>query len=220
VKLNSINTANHSICLVIMLSFLMSACTPSQKITGSWVNREALPKGPYKSIFVAAITQNSSAKYIVEDQLSKLLTSRGKKVVKSNDIFPPDLSDSPLITRDQLANAIKRTGCEAVFVIALMDTKTEERYHQGTSYDPMSHYDYYRSYYGYYSYRYPQVYEPGYYTTDKTYFLETNFYDVATDQLLWSIQSNAYNPSDLESMFKTYSGLIIAQLKKEQLITK
>jgi hypothetical protein len=218
VKFNSINCVNHSIYLLILLSSIFSTCTPSQKITGSWVNREALPKGPYKSIFVAAVTQNSSAQYIVEDQLSKLLASRGKKVVRSNDIFPPGIAGSG-ITRDQLVSAIKRTGCEAIFVIALLDTKTEERYQPGTTYDPM-HYGYYGSYYGYYSYRYPQVYTPGYYTTDKTYFLETNFYDVTTDQLLWSIQSNAYNPSDLESMFKTYSGLILAQLKKEGLITQ
>jgi len=210
----------YSLYVVFLMSVILSACTPSQKITTSWVNREALPKGPYKSIFVVAITQNNSAKYIVEDQLSKLLTSRGKRVIKANDIFPPGLKDSPNITKDLLVNAIKRTGCEAIFVISLLDTKTEERYHQGTSYDPMSHYDYYRSYYGYYSYRYPEVYQPGYYTTDKTYFLETNFYDIASDQLLWSIQSNAYNPNDLESMFKTYSGLIIAQLKKEGLISE
>jgi len=218
VKFKSINGINHSVYLFAVLSSILSACTPSQKITTSWVNREALPMGPYKSIFVVAITQNNSAQYIVEDQLSKLLTSRGKKVVRSNDIFPPGIAGNGEISKEVLVNAIKRTGCEAIFVIALLDIKTDERYHEGTYYDPMSHYDYYRSYYGYYSYRYPQVYEPGYYTTDKTYFLETNFYDVATDQLLWSIQSNAYNPSDLESMFKTYSGLILAQLKKEGLI--
>ena len=219
-KFNSIKSANVSIYLLIVLSAMLSACTPSQKITTSWVNREALPKGPYKSIFVVAITQSNPAQYIVEDQLSKLLKSRGKKVVRSNDIFPPGIAGSGEISKEVLVNAIKRTGCEAIFVIALLDIKTEERYNEGTYYDPMSHYDYYRSYYGYYSYRYPQVYEPGYYTTDKTFFLETNFYDVATDQLLWSIQSNAYNPSDLESMFKTYSGLILAQLKKEKLITE
>jgi hypothetical protein len=218
VKYTLVSHVKFSIYGVIVFSALLSACTPSQKITTSWVNREALPKGPYKKIFVVAITQNNSAKYIVEDQLSKLISSRGQKVVKANDIFPPGLRDSPTITKDLLVNAIKRTGCDAIFIVALMDVKTEERYHQGTYYDPMSHFDYYRSYYGYYSYRYPQVYEPGYYTTDKTYFLETNFYDVATDQLLWSIQSNAYNPSDLESMFKGYSSILLAQLKKEGLI--
>ncbi|MCD4711191.1 MAG: hypothetical protein K8R52_10115, partial [Bacteroidales bacterium] len=67
---------------------------------------------------------------------------------------------------------------------------------------------------------YPQVYSPGYYTTDKTYYIETNFYDLEEDQLLWSIQSEASNPSSLDSWFDRYAYDLITELKKEGLITK
>ncbi len=118
-----------------------------------------------------------------------------------------------------MAEAIGRTGCDAVFVIAVLDVQSVETYNPGSAYYPMS-YGMYGSYYGYYNHYYPQVYSPGYYSTDKTYYIETNFYDVASDQLLFSIQSEAYNPSSLDSWFKEYSYNLIKELKSEGLIEK
>jgi hypothetical protein len=62
------------------------------------------------------------------------------------------------------------------------------------------------------------VYSPGYYTTDKTYYIETNFYDLEEDLLLWSIQSEAYNPSSLDSWFDEYSFNLLNELAREGLI--
>jgi hypothetical protein len=81
-------------------------------------------------------------------------------------------------------------------------------------------YGMYGSYYGYYNYYSPQVYSPGYYSSDKTYYIESNFYDLASDELLWSIQSEAYNPTSLESWFKEYSYQLLNELRAEKLITK
>jgi hypothetical protein len=208
-----------TIFLMLLLAMTMSACGPSQQITGSWVNHEALPKGPYKSIFILAITQDRKANYAVEDNVAQLLISRGIKVVKSNDIFPPKFSATNDITKEQMAQAIKEAGCDGVFTIALLDTKTEQRYQPGTTYSPIS-IGFYGSYYGYYNYYYPQVYSPGYYTTDKTYYIESNFFDLASDLLLWSIQSQAYNPSSFDSWFHGYSQLMLKKLNSEGLIRK
>ena len=133
-------------------------------------------------------------------------------------IFPPKVSLSETFTREQMAAAIKKAGCDAVFVIALLDVQTVETYQPGTAYYPMS-YGYYGSYYGYYNYYSPYVYSPGYYTTDKTYYIESNFYDLERDQLLWSIQSEAYNPTSLDSWFDRYSYDLLNELKREGLIT-
>jgi hypothetical protein len=209
----------NSFISLFMLAILLLACTSSQKITGVWVNREALPKGPYHSIFILVLSQNADANFMVEYDMASLMATRGRKTVKSSTIFLPNSLSTGSITREQMAKIIKDVGCDAVFTIALLDTKTEEHYQPGTAYYPMS-YGYYGSYYGYYNHYYPQIYSPGYYTTDKTFYIETNFYDLASDQLLWSIQSQAYNPAGLESWFKSYSSNLIARLKKEGLITK
>jgi len=204
---------------LLLLTVIMSACGPTQKITGSWANREALPKGPYKSIFIMVLTQKPATNYYVESRMAKTIISRGPKAVKSNDIFPPKFSATQDFTREQLAEAIQKKGCDAVLTIALLDVNTQTTYHPGTAYYPMN-YGHYGSYYGYYNYYYPQVYSPGYSSTDKTYYIECNFYDIASDQLMFSIQSEAYNPKDLESWFDNYSYMLLTHLKKEGLIAK
>ena len=203
----------------ILLVTVISACGPSQKITNSWINPESTTKGPYEKIFIMVLAQTTAASFSVEDRMAALLASRGRKVVVSSSVFPPKMSLSENFTREQMAEAIKRTGCDAVYVIAVLDVLSVETYNPGTAYYPMS-YGMYGSYYGYYNYYSPQVYSPGYYTTDKTYYIESNFYDLESDQLLWSIQSEAYNPSSIDSWFDRYSYDLLNELKKEGLISK
>lgn len=202
----------------VLFALLLSACGPSQKITNSWINPEAGANAPYKSIFVIVLSQTKETSFSVEDRMAAIIASRGQKVVLASSVFPPNLSISENFSREEMAAAIKRTGCDAVFVIALLDVKNEETYQPGRAYYPMN-YGTYGSYYGYYNHYYPMVYSPGYYTSDKTYYIESNFYDLEQDQLLWSIQSEAYNPSSIDSWFDRYSYDLLNELKKEGLIS-
>ncbi len=207
-----------SLC-ALLFAAILSGCGPTQKITTAWINPEAHSKDPYKSIFIMALSQSKESSYNVEDQMALTITSRGPKAVRSSDVFPPNIAISENFTREQLADAIKKTGCDAVFIIALLDVNTVEHYQPGVSYYSMN-YGMHGSYYGYYNHYYPHVYSPGYYSIDKTYYIESNFYDLELDQLLWSVQSEAYNPTSLESWFKKYSYNLIKLLKEEGLITK
>ena len=179
----------------LLLAVILSGCA-SQKITTSWINPEAKSKGPYESIFVMVLAQSNAASFDIEDRMAETFASRGRKSVVSSSVFPAQLSAAESLSKDEMAEVIKRTGCDAVFIIAVLDVLSVETYNPGTAYYPMN-YGMYGSYYGYYNHYYPQVYSPGYYSTDKTYYIETNFYDVSSDQLLFYIQSEAYNPTRL-----------------------
>lgn len=203
------------ISALLLLTLLMSGCGPTQKITGSWAAPEAKSFGPYKKAFIIVLTQNKNNNYYIEQQMAKTLKSRGINAVKSNDIFPPKFSVTQDLTKEQLAEAIKKTGCDAVLTLSVLDVKSVESYHPGTSYYPVSYG--YGGYYGYYNYYYPQVYSPGYYSVDKTYYLETNLYDMASDKLVWSVQSEASNPTNLSDAFKSYSYMLIKHLESEGL---
>ena len=204
-------------CLLLLLS--ISGCGPTQKITSSWADPEATSKGPYNKVFVVVLTPNATANYDLEDQMAKTLIARGFKVIRSTDIFPPKFSITKDLTREQLTSTIAERGCDAVLVLALLDSKKVESYNPGTVYAPVN-YGYYGSFYGYYNYYYPVVYSPGYYSIDKTFYLETNLYDLASDKLLWSVQSEARNPKDLNSWFKSYSKMLISHLKSKGLNQK
>jgi len=208
-----------TILSVLLLALSMTGCGPSQKITGSWSDPEIKSFGPYKKVFVIVLSQNKDANYELETQMSKTLRERGFEVVRSTDIFLPGMKITEDYTMEQFTESIKKRGCDAVLTLGLLDAKIVETYNPGTSYYPMN-YGYYGSYYSYYNYYYPQVYTPGYYSVDKTFYLETNMYDVATNKILWSVQSEARNPKGIQDGFKTYSYLLINHLKSKGLNQK
>lgn len=205
--------------LFLLMTLLIYGCSTNSKITVSWISPEAQNAGPYSSIFVMVLAQNMSTSFDVEDRMAQTIISRGNKAVLSSSVFPPNLADTLNFGRKEMAEAIKRTGCDAVFVIAVLDELKTETYHSGSAYYPMN-YGMYGSYYGYYNYHYPYVYSRGYYSADRTYYIETNFYDLASDKLLWSIQSEAHNPSSIEAWFHEYSYQLLKELKKEGLINE
>jgi len=206
--------------LVLMFSatFLMS-CGASQEVISFWQNPENPLGKPYTSIFVMAITADRSAQMVVESDLVAAAKAKGIKAVRSIDVMTPTLTKATH-SKAEIAEKIKESGCDGVFTVSLLDVKSDQRYVPGTTmyaggayaYSPYPHYGYYGSYYSYYSYSYPVASTPGYYTTDKTYFIESNMYDAETEQIRWSMQSTAYNPSSLNSFSKEYTHLLIEEL--------
>ena len=79
---------------------------------------------------------------------------------------------------------------------------------------------YYGRFTGYYSYYNPVMYDPGYYATDKNYYLEINLYDAKTEELVWSAQSETTNPTSIETFSNSFSQLVVNQLIKDGLISK
>jgi len=206
---------------LLLVAALFSACKPSLNITSSYVNKEVTPKSSYESIFVMAMTPDKKVKMDTENRLEKLFKTRGKKVVKSFELFPQSDADIARLSVEQNTGAIKKAGCDAILTVAVVDVAANESYNPGTAYVPTGGgYGFYGSYWGYYNYRSPLVSTPGFYSTDKTYYMETNFYDLASDKLLWSIKSTTYSPASFEIWFQDYSGTILSQLKKDGLIKK
>jgi hypothetical protein len=197
---------------LILLALVCSQCGPTQKITGSWADPDAANMGPYSKVFVVVLTQNKDNNYFLETQMAKTLISRGYKVVKSNDIYPPSFSPIKDFTKEQLVESINKKGCDCVLSLALLDTKVVESYHPGVTYSPYN-YSYYGSFYNYYDYYYTQVYSPGYYSTDKTFYIEANLYDMKSQKLVWSVQSEASNPKSIPDWFKNYAAMLTNHLK-------
>ncbi len=205
--------------LIVIILLTLSGCSTSQKVTGFWADPSASELAPYKQVFIIVLSPKKDANYSLETEIGNTLVSRGYKVMRFSDMFPPGLTLSKNYTREQFTESIKKTGCDAVFTLALLDSKEVETYHPGSNYYPMN-YGYYGSFYGYYNYYSPQVYSEGYYSVDKTFYLETNLYDLAADKLIWSVQSQARNPESLEKGFKKYSSMLIDLLKSKSVAKK
>ena len=205
--------------VVLVLLAAIASCSPSTKITGSWKAPEA-KAGGYSNIFVTALTDKLVARQTIENDLDAILEEDGITASSSFDIIPPGFKATPE-NKEKVLSAIQAAGHDAILTIALLDQTSETRYVPGTTmYSPMAYGGYYGRFYGYYSYYNPVMYDPGYYTTDKNYYLEMNLYDAQTEALVWSAQSETTNPSTIESFSKTFAQSVEYQLIKDGIIAK
>lgn len=203
--------------LSISLIALLSACSPSTKILGSWTGPNT-PSEPYQRIFVTAISENLVNRQTIENDIDAILVKEGMEAKSSFDIIPPGFK-ATAENKEATVAAIRAGGSDAILTVALLDQTSETRYVPGTTmYSPMSYGGYYGRFYGYYSYYNPIMYDPGYYATDKNYYLEINLYDAATEELVWSAQSETTNPSSIETFSRSFSELVVNQLIKDGLI--
>jgi hypothetical protein len=108
---------------------------------------------------------------------------------------------------------LQQNKITAVIIVSLLDTQKETYYVPGsTAYAPTY---YGRPYYGYYGSVYSNVYDPGYYQTTTSYFIECNAYRLSDGKLAYSSQSKAVDPSSVDKFAYEYSKTLVADLEKK-----
>ena len=202
--------------LMLLIVLFISSCGSTTAITASY--KEPNANGDYKKVFITALTDNNAAKQNVENRISELLVSRGASTVKSVDVLPPNFRKvAESKDKELVIQRIREKGCDAIMTIALVNKENETRYVQGTSYYPAG-IPYYGGFGAYYAYGYDNFYSPGYYTTDKIYYLEVNLYDADSEKLVWSAQSKTYNPDSLDDFLNGYVKAIGEDMTKNGII--
>jgi len=205
--------------VLLMISLVLAACSSTKEsTTGVWVNKEKIQGKSFNKIFIVVLTADPEARSTVENDLAAVATSRAHPVVKSIDVITTEIKDPKVPTKDEVVAKVKETGCDAVFVATLLKKEESIGYTQGTSAYAIAPYQTY--YPGYYSYWYPSVSTPSYYDHEKTYVMQSNLYDVASEEIMWSVQSKIFSPETLKKFSKQYTSTLIKQLEKEKLIKK
>jgi hypothetical protein len=209
---------------LIILLLLLNACTSTNKITYSWTNPNFKSSTNYHKIFLAALVNNPHVRTHLEEEMWLTAKANGFDCERSWDYFPPSFSKPSPPSRELMMKEINRLECDLIFTITLTDKKSETRYIPGTYglYGPFPGYG--LQFRGFYSYWYPYAYDPGYYVTDKTYFMEGNLFDTKTETLIWSIQTKSINPGSVEKFSKelieTMLSKSVADLKNMQFVKK
>lgn len=207
-----------SYLLTLVMVILLWACTPATRITGTWKSPEA-PSERYDKVVVAALTDNVRAREKVEADMQAQFQMRGVAVTKSIDLFPPSASSKNGPDVNLLIEKLKNDDYDGIITVALIDEKTETRYVPGNyGYAPITRFGWYGRFRGYYTYWYPTLYDPGYYTEDKVYFLETNLYDETSGNLVWSAQSQSYSPASLRKASEYLAEITVNRLAQDGLI--
>jgi len=206
---------------LITIAVFFAACSSTKESTGVWVDKEKIKGKAYGNFFVVVMTADIEARVRLENEIAAKIISRGHKAIKSYEVLPADLKDPKPPAVDALIEKIKATDCDAVFVASLLDKNDEIRYTSGGTYYTMrSDYSWAGSFFGYYSHYYSTISTSGYYSNDKTYFMQSNLFDKASQELMFSVQSEIFNPSSLASGSRTYISTLMNQLDKAKLLKK
>jgi len=199
-----------------LTNFTLNSCSPSIKTTSSWVNKERkTPQQPYKSVFIVVLKENLETKTTVENDIANAARAKGFKTYTSMESFGPISGKEGLPVKEAFLKKVADLNCETIFSVALVDKQSETRYVPGSSYayTPYPRYGYYGMFGGYYNYASTSFYSPGYYSTDKTFFLESNLYDAKTEELFVLTESKAKNPLAIQKSIKLSTESLINELE-------
>jgi len=167
------------------------------------------------------MTADIEARSVIETDLAAAAIAKGFKVVKSIDASPPSLKDPKPPTKDEVLNKVKENNCDAIFVAALLKKEDSLRYTPSkTKYAPNTHAATYGNFYGYYSNYSTALSTNAYYTQEKKYFIQSNLYDVATKEIMWSVQSKIFDPASLKDFSRVYTGSLIMKLENSTILQK
>jgi len=125
--------------------------------------------------------------------------------------------------RTIVESAIKGSDIDAVLITHLVSIEEEDVYRPSLDYQPAygaAYYTtgYYEDLHGYHGYVTTYVQQPGYFTHENTYVLETNLYDVKTEELVWTTRSQTFSPESMDDAIKELTGLIIDDLVSREII--
>ena len=194
---------------LIVISTLVS-CGPSTKIEKTWMEPGAsVTAGAPNKALVIAMVKDETSRRVIEDQLAKRISGTA---VASYTLLSTDMLKEA--SEEALKKVLTDGKFTHVLLMRLADIEKETSYVPGTT---TGFYGGYGRYYGYGAGMYST---PGYYTTDKNYFVETTVYSINPDKLIWTGTTKTVNPSKLDKAVNDIADVVSEKMKKDGFLTK
>jgi hypothetical protein len=206
----------HLLKLSVLPLFLLMSCGSTSHITSSWKAPGAQAK-KYKKIVVLGMIQEAdrTIREKMEQHIVGDLKAMGYDAVCSCDEYSPKAFEG--MSEKEAIAKLQHSGVDAVLTITLLDKEKEKYYVPGRiTYSP--YYMYHNRFYGYYQTMYQRVYSKGYYVTNTKYFWESNLYDLESNSLLYSAQSQSFDPASTESLSHEYGLMIVKDMVKNNVL--
>jgi hypothetical protein len=203
-----------SISIALLLIAVGCATT---KITTSWKAKDAVPQ-KYNKIMVLGLirTADRTIQEKMENHMVGDLKNLGYNAVSSLQEYGPKAFDK--MDEEAALAKLKNSGVDAVITIVLLNKEREKSYVPGHIYYYSPYGYYYNNFWGYRTALYHRIYEPGYYVVNTRYFWESNLYDMSTQKLIYSVQTQSFDPANSESLAHEYGQMIIKNMVQQNVL--
>ena len=199
----------------MIAALIIIGCSAS-KITSTWKRPDITPKH-YNKILVLGMlpAADRSMQHQMESHLAGDLQALGLNSVSAYAAYGP--ASSREWTDEKISKRFAKDGYDAVLTVILLNKEKEKHYVASKiQYTP---YGLYQDHlWGYYRAMEIRIATPGYYNETTNYFWESNFYDVESGQLVYSVQTESFNPASLESLAHDYGEKIVNSIIENNVI--
>ena len=196
--------------LSLLVLGLLSACA-STELTDTW--KDPGYSGPaFKKILVLGFATDQLNRKVFEDTFAAALKASGVEAVPSYTL----IDAAGKVDEAELRSAVAESGSDAVLITRLVNIDKRTQYSPG-QYTVTPAMGYHGSFYGYYGAAWAQSAPPAYYEY-QVVTLETNLWDVETEQPVWSGATETFDPQTVRKETEGYSKVVIGALKEQGLI--
>jgi hypothetical protein len=191
---------------VVFSGVFIIACAGT-KLTHTWVD-ETYHGKPVSNILVIAVTHKEDNRQSFEDKFVAQLKVSGVEAISSSNVIPipADLE----LKKEEILKVVKKLKNDAVIITHLVGVEEKE------SYTPPERDK--GDYYGHYGWAYGYTHEPGFYRTHTIVRLATHLYDVKTEKLIWSGESESLDPGSTNQIIDDVIEVLIKDLQKNNLL--
>ncbi len=202
--------------LLVPLMMVIISCNTS-RITSSWKAPDAEARSYNKILVLALLNEpDRTIREKMEEQLAGDLKNLGYKAICSCDEFGPKVFED--MNEKQALDKLENSGIDAVLTVVLLD-KTKERYYVPGRIYYSPYVIYHNRFWGYYRTMRDRVYVPGYYSVNTRYFWESNFYSLDGKELLYSAQSQSFEPESISGLSHEYGEMIVKDMVSKHILT-
>ena len=195
-----------SVFFVLLIFSNLFAQKNKTVLASSWRDPETQVKmGQFSKILVVAFVKNQANRKIAEDDIIKLLKSKGVASYQ----YLGDVQSS--LSQGELAEKIRKDEFDGAIVMRLMNPDKELNYTPGTGTYPAE----YNSFLPFFEGSSSRFNDPEYMSKHDVYAIETNLYSLKQNKLIWNGTTNSVDPKSVEKMIESIGKVLIGEMKKQ-----
>ena len=203
-----------AVARLALLALMMSTagCAMQSEMTDLWRD-PSYTSGPMRNVLVVALRKDPVRRRMWEDAFVSELGARGLTATASYQLFP----DAPPDTQEVI-EAVRRNGCDAVLVSVRLPNQTTSTYVPGTvRRESVTVQDFYGTFHAYWR----DVQDPGHTETDEIRRFQTEVWATgASGHLIWSGTLRTLESVSNRTLEAAVSRNIVPVLEKQGLISK
>lgn len=207
-----ITASQGRLVLALATTLIFAAC--ASKPLAEW--HDPGFAGRVDNILIIGVSEQPVVRRQFEDTFVRELAALGITAKSSYQL----LSDEQIASQDALEAALSEQSMDAVLITRVIGVEQIDTYTPPTysySYAPSTFDRHYHDYHSYYNHA-VRVATPGYWDQYEVLKIESNLYDRASRQLIWSIQTENFDPRSARHLIDDQLRIAIKSLRDSGLI--